>query len=201
MKKNLPIIVSIVLALTAAMVAYVTLKAASPTVPVVVAAKNYSIGETIAQDGVAVKMLPPSAVPPRAFSSPAQVVGKTVTASPVLAGDVIREEHLFVSGSLVAALASFAPPGWVAVELPQTGTGMLGIRRGDKVDVYTDVPKEGVVPVVKGAVVLATPWTTVGGKEEAKAYVVAVPPDYAKALAEMLILNKKAAIVLVKGGS
>lgn len=201
-KKNTPVVVALILALIAGILVYVTLKAAQPSTPVVVASVNLSIGETIAPNSITVKNYPASVVPATSFSSAQQVVGKTVTAAPVLSGDMVRSEHLSVEGSLISALLSFSPPGWVAVELPDgTGMGLGGIRRGDQVNIYADAPQAGTAPVVKNAVILSTPWTVIGGQEKAKSYVVAVPPDRGPALAELLVLNKRVAIVLVKGDS
>lgn len=209
MKKHLPILVSVVLALTAGTLVYVSLQAARPSMPVVVAAKNFSVGEKLTADGLAVRRVPPSALPSGAARSLDGVVGKTVIAGPILAGDIVRAEHLSGESSLVAALASFAPPGWVAVELPEgTGMGLAGIRRGDRVDVYADTlitapnaPGATMLPenaMVKGAVVISTPWTTIE-KEKTQKYVIAVPPEQAPVLAQVLVRKKPVALVVTAG--
>lgn len=200
MKKAIPLIAALFLALVAGTLVYVSLQAVKPNVPVVVAQNNLSVGHVIQSSDVTVKKLPPAAVPGDSFRTPERVTGKTVVAGPILAGDIVRAAHLSTEGSLAAALATFAPPGWVAVELPQnTGMGMAGIRRGDKVDIYADAPEKGVALVVGDAVVISTPWTTVGGKEKSGSYVVAVPPENGPVLAEVLAHNRRVALVLVRG--
>lgn len=203
-KKNMPFVMSFLFALAAALLVYTALNAARPTEAVVVAARTIPVGEAIGPNDVVVKGLPPAAVPASAARRVADVIGKTVVAGPVIAGDVVRAEHLGTAGSLVAALQTFAPQGWVAVELPQnTSISMNGLRRGDRVDIYgeTPVPQGTVVAkVVEGAVVLATPWAAAGGgqggSEGPKQYIVAVPPDKAPAIAAMTVLNKRATLVL-----
>lgn len=212
LKKNAAFLVSLVFAVAAAALIYASVQTTQPTVPVLVAARTLSVGETVSEKDVEVKRLPAQAVPPSALRSPRDAAGRTVTGGPVLAGDVLRAEHLSGEGSLAAALATFAPPGRVAVELPQdAGRGMLGIRRGDVVDVYAEVPAgpngQGTVVdvVARGAVVLATPWSQVGrpaqgsqGGSESKSFVVAVRPEEAPALASLLVRGKKAAVVLAR---
>lgn len=200
LRKHLPAVVAVMLTLIAGVLAYTGIQATQPTSPVVVASRNLSVGETITNDGISVKLLPPAAAPASGFTSPDQVVGQTVAAAPILEGDAVRAEHVSAQGSLVATLTSFAPAGWVAVELPEgSGSGLAGIRRGDRVHIYTDLAETGTVPVVKDAVVLATPWTTIGGAE-ASAYVVAIPEKHEQALAEILVHGKRVALVLTKGG-
>ncbi|MGB9849119.1 MAG: Flp pilus assembly protein CpaB [Moorellaceae bacterium] len=204
-KKNMPTVMSFIFALAAALLVYTALNAARPTEVVVVAVRTIPVGEAIRPDDVAVKNLPPVAIPATAVRRPTEAVGRTVVAGPIIAGDIVRAEHLSTAGSLAATLQTFAPPGWVAVELPQnTSTAMSGLRRGDRVDVYgeTLVPQgTTVAKVAEGAVILATPWsgTSVGGQnatEGPKQYIVAVPPDKAPAIATMTVLNKKATLVL-----
>ncbi|NHM28068.1 hypothetical protein G7K71_13985 [Desulfofundulus sp. TPOSR] len=205
LKKHAPLLVSFIFALASAVLIYFSVQATRPTVPVVVAAQNLSVGQVVTEDAVQVKKMPSEAVPPTAVRSAAAVVGKTVTAGPVLAGDVLRAEHLSTDGVLVAALRTFAPDGWVAVELPpDTAMGMAGIRRGDIVTVYADVPGEqGITTgvVAEDAVVLSTPWTTVGqkGSEQGRFYVLAVRPEEARLIASLNVRGKKVALVL-KGG-
>ena len=203
--KNMPVVMSFVFALAAALLVYTALSAARPTEAVVVAVKTISVGETVKQDDVTVKQVPSAAVPASAVRRAADAVGKTVVAGPVIAGDIVRAEHLSTAGSLLAALQTFAPPGWVAVELPQnTAVAMVGLRRGDRVDVYGETPvPQGttVTKVAEGAVILATPWSgapsgSQGTPEGPRQYVVAVPPDRAHAIATMTVLNKRATLVL-----
>ena len=201
LKKYAPLLVSLVFATASAILIYVSVQATRPTVPVVVAAQNISVGQEITKENVQVRKMPFEAVPPTAFRSVDAVVGKTVTAGPVLAGDIVRAEHVSTEGALVAALRTFAPQGWVAVELPpDTAMGMGGIRRGDTVDVFAEIPSgQGTVVgiVAKDAVVLSTPWTSIGKKDEKdKYYVLAVRPEEAQAIASLTVRGKKAAIVL-----
>ncbi|OIQ59754.1 flagellar basal body P-ring biosynthesis protein FlgA [Moorella thermoacetica] len=211
LKKNVPFIVSLVFAVAAAVLIYTSVQASRPTVPVLVATRNLSVGEKIALSDVAVKRLPVEAVPQTALRDPRQAAGQTVTGAPILTGDVVRAEHLSAESSLAATLATYAPPGWVAVELPpETGKNMEGVRRGDTVDVYAETAGgpngQGTVVglVARGAVVLATPWTTVGTSVQqsqstsSKSFVVAVKPEDAPALASLLVRGKKAAVTLVR---
>lgn len=204
MRKQAPILVSLVFAVASAVLIYFSVQATRPTVPVVVAAQNISVGQEITKENVQVKKMPVEAVPQTAFRTVDAVVGKTVTAGPILAGDIVRAEHVSTDGALVAALRTFAPQGWVAVELPpDTAAGMVGIRRGDVVDVYAEVPAaQGTFTgvVARDAVVLSTPWTSASKKDEkGKHYVLAVRPEEAQAIAALSVRGKRAAIVL-KGG-
>lgn len=167
-----------------------------PSVPVLVAARNLSVGATIGAGDLAVRNVPPSVVPDSAASR-SEAEGKTVAFGPILAGEIIRKEHLVASGSLLAALRTYAPEGWSAVELPpDTATGMEGLRRGDRVELYGEVPygeKGTVVGLIARAVILQTPEAA---KEGSKQYVVAVPANSAPAVAEAVVRNKKLAVVL-----
>ncbi|WP_027718966.1 Flp pilus assembly protein CpaB [Desulfovirgula thermocuniculi] len=203
MKKHAPMLISLIFAVASAVLIYLSVQATRPTVPVVVAAQNISVGQEITKENVQVKKMPAEAVPRTAFRAVDAVVGKTVTAGPVLAGDIVRAEHVSTDGALVAALRTFAPQGWVAVELPpDTAVGMAGIRRGDVVDVYAEVPAaQGTFTgvVARDAVVLSTPWTSASKDEKGKYYVLAVRPEEAQAIAALSVRGKRAAIVL-KGG-
>lgn len=158
------------------------------------AARNLSVGATIGAGDLAVRNVPPSVVPDSAVSR-SEAEGKTVAFGPILAGEIIRKEHLTVSGSLLAALRTYAPEGWSAVELPpDTATGMEGLRRGDRVELYGEIPygeKGTVVGLIARAVILQTP-----EKEGSKQYVVAVPANSAPAVAEAVVRNKKLAVVM-----
>lgn len=207
-RKNLSVVVSILLALAAVLLVYFSLKAAKPTVPVLVARNDVMIGEVISFGDLLAKRMSPASVPQGAVRDPKEVVGRTVTFGPLLAGDIVRDRHLSGEGSLVSALLSYAPEGWVAVELPQgTGVGMRGVRRGDRVDIYSEmtVPGPDGKPVTKvgllmpGAVVLSTPWAG-SDREGNNAYVVAVSAEYAPALAETVIRDRRVSLVLMRGG-
>lgn len=201
-KKSVPLLLSLLFALTAAAIVYTMLASAQPSVPVVAASRTLSIGHVVESSDLKVVKLPPSVVPPNAVRDPAAVVGKVIFGGPVLAGDILRAEHLSEAGSLSSVLATLAPPGWVAVELPQnTALAMAGIRRGDRVDIYGETGSaQGTVvgKLAEGAVVLATPWVSAAGASgpEAKQYVVAVPPDKAPAIAAMTVMGRRATLVL-----
>lgn len=200
MKKNLPVLAALVLALAAALLVFVSVKSMQPTVPVVVAARNLSVGEKISQSDVAVKRLPAVAVPNSALRKTESAQGKTVAYGPILSGEVVRSEHLLSEGSLLAALMTYAPPGWSAVELPaDTAVGMIGLRRGDKVDIYGEVPHGNgtVVALVSRGVILQN--LEGEQKSENKRYIVAVPAEYAPVIADISVRNRKLALVLPSG--
>lgn len=195
-KKNLSIVASFILALAAALLVFASVKAMQPSVPVVVAARTLSVGDQIGPADVAVKNMPAAAVSKSALRDKSQAVGKTVAYGPILAGEVVRQEHLLSEGSLLAELRSYAPQGWAAVELPpDTALGMTGLRRGDKVDIYGEVPygDGSVVSLVARAIVLEN---LSGERSESKRYVVAVPQESAPALAELTVRGKKLTLVL-----
>ncbi|WP_156779841.1 Flp pilus assembly protein CpaB [Ammonifex degensii] len=193
---TLSVLMSALFGVAAGLAVWFALQVARPTVPVVVALRDMQVGHVVRPDEVAVRKYPPVAVPPDAVRKPEEAVGKTVTGGAVLQGDVLRKKRLSAEGSLEASLKSLAPPGWVAVQLPEgSAQGMLGLRRGDRVDIYAETPTPGgakqVLPVVRGAVLLLTPF-----QEGAKCYVVAVPPDSAQALAAIDVYGKKVSLVL-----
>lgn len=195
LKKNVPLFVSLGLAILAAVLVYILVKSMQPTVPVVVAQKNLSVGTEINSDDIAIKDYPSSVVYPSTAKSLEEVEGKTVAFGPILAGEVVRAEHLLASGSLLSALRTFAPEGWAAVELPpDTSPGMMGLRRGDAIKVYGEVA-DGEAVVVKqiaDAVVLSVPEE----EDEVKQFIIAVPDVLAPAVAEIVVRGQKAAVVL-----
>lgn len=195
-KKNIPLFVSLVLAILAAVLVFIFVRSMQPTVPVVVAQKNISVGKEITPDDVAIKNYPSSAVFPSTAKSLKEVVGKTVAFGPVLQGEVVRTEHLTTAGSLLSTLRTFAPEKkWSAVELPpDTSLGMKGLRRGDKVNVYGEVA-EGETAVVKhiaDAVVLNVPEE----EDEIKQFIIAVPEEVVSVVAGIAVRGQKAAVVL-----
>ncbi|MCL6558064.1 MAG: hypothetical protein K6U74_04530 [Firmicutes bacterium] len=205
-KRVTTILLSLFLFAAAGFTVYVSLSAAKPNYPVVVAAKDLTVGQQLKEDDMTVKLVPQIVIPEEAVTSTGWASGKVLTGGPVFKGEILVKKHLSADSSLVAALNTFAPAGWVAAELPEgTGMSMTGIKRGDKVDVYSGVPsvtpdgKPGSVSglVVEGAIVLTVPEQ--GGKGAAKSYVIAVPPEAAGKIAELEIHNKKSSIVLKKG--
>lgn len=195
-KKNIFLIISIVFAATAGLLVYVFVNASAPNIPVVVAAKNLAVGTEISITDVTVKNLPQSAVPSTSFKNPGKLIGQTITVGPVVNGDIIRGEHLSTASSLMATLRTMAPEGWAALELPaNSGLGLSGLRRGDKVNLFGEVGIASgsiVDTLVEGAIILNTP----NKENETKNYVVAVPPEYAKVIAEKNVRNRPVVIVL-----
>jgi len=196
LKNNITLLVALLLAVLAGSMVYITLSRQSPSVPVVVAAKNLPIGTVIEKDDITVKMLPPVAVPDSSYRSADKVIGMTVTAGPIVRGDIVRAPHLAVYGSLHSTLQTLAPAGWVAVELPEeAGKGMTGIHRGDKVNICTEVPfGEGTVVdrLVEGAIVISVP----DAEKNTANFIVAVPPEYEVPVAELIVRNKPVTITL-----
>lgn len=102
----------------------------SPTMPVIVAADNIKVGSVITRDMLATKYFPPNVVPPTAFTTAQDIIGKTVINGPIVHGDMIRQEHLSTEGSLKAMLHSLTPEGWHAIELPVgVGLGLQGLKK------------------------------------------------------------------------
>lgn len=193
-RKNLFVILAVVFAITAGVLVYVAVNASSPSVPVVVASKNLGVGTQLALNDLSIKNLPKSAVPSTSFKNPNNIIGKTITAGPIVNGDIIRGEHLSESSSLMSALRAFAFEGWVAAELPANSSlGLIGLKRGDKVDIYGEVAMgEGSIVdiLVEGAIILTLP------DDKAKNYVVAIPPEYAKVIAEKIVRSRPVVVVL-----
>jgi Flp pilus assembly protein CpaB len=198
-KKNVPLFISIGLAILAAVLVFIFVRSMQPTVPVVVAQKNLSVGKAITAGDVSIKDYPSSAVNPSTMKSVKDVEGKTIAFGPILAGEAVRAEHLVESGSLLSALRTFAPEGWAAVELPpDTSLGMKGLRRGDTVKVYGEVA-EGEAVVVKqvaDAVVLNVP----EGEDDIQQFIIAVPENIVPVVAGIAVRGQKAAVVLPEKG-
>lgn len=197
MKKNLPVFVAFALAFVAALLVFVSVKAMQPTVPVVVATRNLSVGDQITSSDVAVKRLPAVAVPESALRRAESAVGKVVAFGPVLSGEIVRNEHISDESSLYTALRTYASPDWAAIELPSdTAIGMKGLRRGDKVDIYGEVPSGNgtVVSLVSRGIILQN--LDGSDKSENKRYIVAVPANYAPAVADIVVRGRKLTLVL-----
>ncbi len=197
LKKNLPVVIAIIIAVIASVLIYTIIKAQTPSVPVVYANQILKVGLTITPDQLSVKHLPASAVPSNSFKSVDQVAGSTVYNGPIVKDNVITADHLSTYGSLMATLNTFAPEGWTAVELPSGGgAGMTGIKRGDAVDIYGEVMSgQGTVigKICGGAIVLNMP------DENKSQFVVAVPDNYAPAVAELIIRDQSMTITLPNG--
>lgn len=217
LKNNKSLILSFLLCVIATGIIFVVLTSMTAQTPVVVANNNLSVGAVITEDDVSVKEINTSAVGESSFASVDKIVGQTVTGGPVLAGDIIHTGHLSNAGSLYTALQTYAPKGWVAVELPQgSALGMKGTKRGDQVNLYGKLPiatGEGtaVLCIVKDAIVLATPWlsTNTTGSSDAsssssssstKQFVIAVPPGYELAVAEAVVKGQAVTLTLPERG-
>lgn len=191
---NPTLIIGLVLALIAGALCYVVLSRNDPTVPVVVVNKNLLVGTVIEEKDLVVKNYPPSMIPNSSFKDISQVVGETVSVGPIMNGDIVRAEHLSDASSLYVALQTYAPKGWKATQLPEEcGTSMRGIKRGDVVDIHADTVGGGVDQIVRG-IVLAEPTTTDDGILQG--YIIAVPTEYANAVAELVVKDMSAALML-----
>ena len=137
---------------------------------------------------------PAMMVPNTSFGSINEVVGTTVDNGSVN-GSIIRSENLSDDSALMASLKTYTEGTWTAVELPPGGAlGMSGLRRGDKVDIYSEVPMEGgksVNLVCENAIVLEKPI-----KDKSDQFIVAVPKEFAPAVAELIIRNKPMTLTL-----
>lgn len=194
LKKNLPIIIAIIIAIIASVLIYTIIKAQTPSVPVVYANQILRVGLTITPDHLSIKHLPASAVPGNTFRSVDQVIGSTVYNGPVVKDNIISSDHLSSYGSLMATLSTFAPEGWTAIELPGGGgAGMTGIKRGESVDIYGEIMSgqgAAIGKICGGAIVLNMP------NENSNQFVVAVPDQYAPAVAELIIRDKSMTLTL-----
>lgn len=196
LKKNIPIIISLFIAIVAGVMIYTFLKSASPTIPVVVAKDNIFVGQEITKDTMTVTQYPKSMVPSTSFGSISEVEGKIVVNGPIISGNMVRAENISDSSSLRASLDTYATnPGWTAIELPPGGAlGMSSLRRGDKVDIYSELGNEqGMVVglICQDAIILDKPV-----KDKSDQFIVAVPKEYAAKVAELIILNKPMTLTL-----
>lgn len=212
-RRMLPLLFGFILAIAAAATTWIALQSETPMRTVLVATKTLSVGHVITEGDVTVRNFPAEAVPKSALYSMSDVVGKTITGGPVLYGDILRTEHVLTVSSIVSGLATLAPEGWVAVELPaDSAKGLKGIRRGDQVAIVTlalqTKDEAGNVIVHDGgllarkAVILATPWVSSGGETKSEGsdsgqYVVAVPPYEAVKLAQSEVAGQKVALIVL----
>lgn len=194
-KKNIPIIISLIIAIIAGFLVYKVVNSMNPTVPVVIAKDNILVGTTIESNMLTVTNYPAMMVPNTSFGSINEVVGTTVINGPIVNGSIIRSENLSDDSALMASLKTYTEGTWTAVELPPGGAlGMSGLRRGDKVDIYSDVSMEGgksVNLVCENAIILEKPV-----KDKSDQFIVAVPKEFAPAVAELIVRNKPITLTL-----
>mgnify|MGYP000972426805 CR=1 FL=1 len=193
LKKNSTIILTVVLAIAAAVIIYFSVKAMSPTTPVVVANQNLNVGTTISKEHLTTRNFPANNIPSTAFSFTQDLVGKTIVNGPVVQGDMIRSEHLSLDGSLMAVLKTYAPEGWTAIALP--GGEIRGLKKGDRINIYGEVgTAQGIIvsELVKNAIVLSIP----NAEKNTSQYIIAVPDNYAPVVAEITVRGKPIAVTL-----
>lgn len=189
-KKNLMYAIPFVIAAIAAAIIFFSIKSMSPTASVIIANQNLRVGTVITKEHLTTIPLPPKAVPMTAYTSASGVIGKTLINGPIVRGDMVRSEHLSLEGSLMAALKSYAPEGWTALELPEgVGFGLIGVRKGDSVNIYGETPA-GVGEIVKGAIVLSVP------EGDYAQYIIAVPDNYSPVIAEVMVRGKPVTVSL-----
>ena len=85
--------------------------------------------------------LPPDAVPPTAFTTAQDIIGKTATNGPIVHGDMIRQEHLSTQGSLKAMLRHLHPKAGMLSDYLQDRAQLQGLKG--------DMCKSMVIPLLK----------------------------------------------------
>ena len=168
----------------------------SPTMPVIVAADNIKVGSVITRDMLATKYFPPNVVPPTAFTTAQDIIGKTVINGPIVHGDMIRQEHLSTEGSLKAMLHSLTPEGWHAIELPSgTGLGLQGLKKGDYVQIYGDTFTDNGLAagvIVPDAIILSVAGQDLGEDN----HIIAVPKQYVGVVADCIVKGQPMVLAL-----
>jgi pilus assembly protein CpaB len=179
-------------AVLAGLAVFAFLRMSLPSVPVLVAARDLSPGQTLTQADLAVRRYPRMALPSDTVGAK-EALGKHLRTA-VAAGDPVRRAHLaeYVGGGTVAArLARYGKPDWRAVPLPASVTeGLPWVEVGDRLDlactIDTRVPGEqgGKVTrfVVRNAPVI---WSAYSESLQAKKderrdsgpVTVALPPE------------------------
>ncbi len=199
-KKNFSIIIALVIALVAGVLIYFGVSAQVSTTPVVVAKSNIMVGDTIQTEDLVVLPYPSAIVPASSYNNVSQVIGATVINGPIISGNLVRSENVTDDGAIRASLETYVEDlGWTAIELPPGGAyGMSGLRRGDKVDIYTEVghAEEGMIisAICENAIVLDKPTPEVSDQ-----FIVAVPKEYAPVVAELIIRDKPMTLALNNG--
>jgi Flp pilus assembly protein CpaB len=159
-----------------------------PTTPVVVAAADLPGGDALDGSDLAVRRLPPDAVPAGTARSPARWVGRTL-AAPVRAGEPLTDVRV-VGPGLVAGYG----PGVVAAPVRIADADSVALTRvGDRVDVIAPDPRGQLPPTlaVGNAPVVAVPTVDdgLGSSTEGALVVLAVSPLEAQRLAAQAVLG------------
>lgn len=204
-KKNISVILGIVLALVAALLVYVVIQQQAPSVPVVVAVDKISVGEQITDKNVTVQNFPASMVPSTTYKDVAQIIGMTATEGPIMKGAMIYTDNVTGTSALKSLIKTYCPvsndtatapvltPGkWVAVEFPAE-IAMKGLSKGDFVDIYGEqiqTETSSVVPIVKNALILELP------SKDYNYYIIGVEEKYAAAAAAITIRKEIVSLVM-----
>jgi Flp pilus assembly protein CpaB len=123
--------------------------ASTPTLQVVVAARDLAPGAVLAAGDLALRAVARDAAPPDALLDPAGAVARTV-AAPVRAGEAVRARDV-VSPGLVSGLG----PGMRALPVRLADDAAAGlVRAGDSVDVLASYGGDGTASA--SAVVVAS---------------------------------------------
>lgn len=196
LKGNIYVIIFILLAIVATTTIYFSIKALQPTAPVIIAKDNIRVGAVIDKKDLTIQHLPKGSIPPSAFTSEKDIIGKTVVNGPIVHGDMIRQEHLSTASSLKALLLSLTPEGWYAIELPAgIGLGLQGLKKGDYIQVYGETfTEEGLSAgiIVPDAIILSVAGHDLGESN----HIIAVPKNYVGVIADSLIKGTPLAIAL-----
>lgn len=150
-----------------------------PTALVVAATRDLPAGTVIGAGDVAVRALPPDAVPAGALVDAAALLGRTST-GPVREGEVLTDVRV-VSGTLLEGY-----PGRVAAPVRIADAGAVSLLRvGDTVDVVAADPqgRREAVTVAERAAVVALPRAPGSALATGGLLVLAVTDDTARALA------------------
>lgn len=143
------LLAAIAVAVAAGLAAWFFIRAAAPSVPVLVAKAELTPGTLIAGDRLAVVDMPRAALPKdRVTADTYELVVGSHARTWVAAGDPIRLEHLSelrTGAGAVAALTALENPSLRAYALPPDATDGLSIQVGDRLDLIGVM--DAVVPV------------------------------------------------------
>ncbi|WP_287194243.1 Flp pilus assembly protein CpaB [Syntrophothermus sp.] len=190
---------AVICAAAAGFLAYAGVKAAVPSVPVLVAGKNLAPGMKLDYDNLAVRKMPPAALPSDRVTDFESVVGKHIQTS-VAAGDPIRNSHVseLKSGGTVAAKLTQTDPSLRAVALPAEATKGLKIEEGDRLDVIAVIDQGKALKVIAEK----APVIAVSASEENRdaSVTVGLTPDQALQAAQAITGGKILAVLAPLGG-